>query len=272
MKKSKYELSFLISAIAPMMLRLGDDNGGGEGGGGEGGGDEKVSKADLDKALASVAALESKNAEILNESKKYKESLKNWEGLDPEKVKGLMTQLEENEEMKLLAEGKTSEVINKRMEKLESKHAAELKALQDKLGGASEESTKYKSQVRDLLIDTKVVGEFRKAKGLESASDDIVARAQRVFTVEDGEVVARGSDGKLITGKEGPLTITEWVSGLIENAPHLFEGSQGTGAQGNRSGAAATDIERRMQAASKAGDVAEYRRLKGVLEESRKKK
>jgi hypothetical protein len=65
------------------------------------------------------------------------------------------------------------------------------------------------------------------------------------FKLVDG--VPQAFDGeKLRTGKDGfsPMTLAEWVDGLVGDAPHLFEANAGGGAVGfgsggvvNRSGA-----------------------------------
>ena len=65
-------------------------------------------QAEIDKT---VAGLKKKNSELIEKEKKFKEQLSQFDGVDIEKVKNLQKQMQENEEMRLLAEGKTEEVV-----------------------------------------------------------------------------------------------------------------------------------------------------------------
>ena len=65
---------------------------------------------------------------------------------------------------------------------------------------------------------------------------DVLARARGVFTLDnDGNPVAKDSEGKVILGADGvkPLAVKEWSHSLVEEAPYLFEGSSGGGANGS---------------------------------------
>lgn len=221
--------------------------------------------AEAEEARKSADALKKKNDEIIAENRKLKESMKAWEGLDAEEVRGLLDQFNNNEEMKLLAEGKHDEVIKKRTEKIESQYKADLKKLQDERDDLAAKNQASSTRIRDLMIDSNVVAAFVAEKGLETAVPDVVLRAKSVFTVEDGEVIARDSSGEIITGKDGPLTIKEWAASLKETAPHLFPSSQGSGAQGNNA-RGLSGIDAKISAAAKSGDVAEYRRLRAQKE------
>lgn len=82
-----------------------DEAGGGAGG--SGASEAKYTQADLDKAISEavakeVAGLKTKNSELLGAQKDLKEKLAKFDGLDPETIKNLMTQFENDEEMKKL--------------------------------------------------------------------------------------------------------------------------------------------------------------------------
>jgi hypothetical protein len=65
---------------------------------------------------------------------------------------------------------------------------------------------------------------------------DILARAKSIWKLENGVPTARNASNAIIYGKDAlnPITINEWVELLSKEAPHLFEGTGGGGASGNR--------------------------------------
>jgi hypothetical protein len=233
----------------------------GEGAPGGGGGDKDKSAEDVTVLKTSIQKLEEKNNQLLEENRRVKDSLKPWEGLDPNRIKNLLTQLEGDEEMKLISEGKHDEVIKKRTEKLQAQHQSQLEALSGEVTTYKTELEKTKSQVQKLLIDNTAVTAFVKAGGLETAVEDVVLRATREFKIEDGTPIKRDAKGEIVRGKDGPITLAEWAEKLRETAPHLFPGSSGANSNGNR-GSGGNTIDDQITAARKAGDIELMRELK----------
>ena len=232
--------------------------------------EEQIAQARAAAVAEATKGLDEKNRELLGKLKQTKTDLERWGDLDPDQVKTMLTQFESNEEMKLLAEGKTDEVINRRMEKVAAQYESKLENLTAEQRAAQEKLEKANTTIRDLLIDSRVVTAFNSEKGLEGAVPDVVLRAKSVFRVEDGEVVARDEKGELIRGKDGVLTITEWVSKLKETAPHLFPGSGGGDASGGRGRAGSgNNIDDAMLEAASKGDMKEYRKLRDAKEKAR---
>jgi hypothetical protein len=66
-----------------------------------------------------------------------------------------------------------------------------------------------------------------------TALDDVVLRARAIYAMENGVPVPKNEKG-VIFGKDGatPMPIEEWGTELKKTAPHLFEGSNGSGAGG----------------------------------------
>lgn len=240
----------------------------GEGEGGSGNGDGGKEPTAVEKELAELKEsnkkLLEKNKELLDEGKKIKESTKVWEGLDPTKVRNLMKQLETDEELKLITEGKHDEVIKRRTEKLAAEHNARMKTIEKERDEYKTNYEKSSKRVSELLINTSITQNFIKAKGEEHAIKDVVARARKVWSLEDGEPVPRGEDGEILQGKKGIMTQEEWIESLKIEAPHLFPGGTGTGSNGSRKPGSTTDIDSKISAARKAGDFDEVRRLKKV--------
>lgn len=245
--------------VLEMQLReeAGDD---GDKGGGSG--DNKtISPEEYERLKQSVDKLTQKNQELLGENSKYKNTLKDWEGLDASQVKNMMKQFEDSEEMKLIAEGKHDEVIKKRTERVVSEYQSKLDAAVNEKQTLAQELETTKSQVQKLLIDNNAVTSFLKVGGLESAVDDVIARAARLFKVENGEPIPRDKDGNIVRGKNGIMTMQEWAEGLRENAPHLFPQSSESFANGSKSKTGATGIDAQIEAARKAGNVNLLREL-----------
>lgn len=76
-------------------------------------------QAIIDKAVNDqVSGLKAKRDELLGKLKEQGDNLKRFEGIDPDTVKGMLKRFENDEEAKLIADGKIDEVINKRTERL----------------------------------------------------------------------------------------------------------------------------------------------------------
>lgn len=98
---------------------------------------------------------------------------------------------------------------------------------------AGENDAKFKTSVIKQAV-TDVV--MNPESGVEArALPDIITRAAQIFVVgednrivpKDGEATIYGSDGAT------PMTMTEWVETLKEQAPYFFKNSTGGGADGS---------------------------------------
>lgn len=213
-------------------------------------GDENFTKEQLDSAVSDavtaamadatskhdkdINGLKSKNAELLTTLGTATEKLKGIEGVDIDGLLALKETVESDEILKLASEGKHSEAIEKATEKIRVTHSAELDTMTTKIEELQNSNIKNSNLVDKLLIDGGSQSAFVKAKGIETAIDDIALRARSVFKVEDGELVARDADGEMIKGEKGPLTMPEWIESLKETAPHLFPASETVGVKGGK--------------------------------------
>jgi hypothetical protein len=241
---------------------------GGEGGGGGGGngGEESTSftQDQLDAAVEkAVGGLKSKNSEVMGKLKEAQSQLKSWEGLDPESVRTMLDNFEKDEVLKLHAEGKHDEAYSKRTETDKAKWQSQLDGVVNERNDIQSQLEKSQEQVRDLIIDQQVLGAFIQEKGLEQAAPDVVLRAKNAFDIEDGIPIARDADGEIIRGKEGPITIQEWIQARKADCPHWFPASQGAGAGGGDGAqGGGTNLEQQMEQAAAAGDMKLYRKLR----------
>lgn len=165
-----------------------------------------------------------------------KRDLDAWKalGVTAEEVQDLLKKRKDIEDGRR-SDGRTvKEIVEEQVGNLKKQHDMALKEAQDKL-------QKSKAELQRLKI-----GGTATKKALElglrpEAQDDLVARVSGIFTLEDdGSVVAKNPDGSIRYSAKTtePLTLEEYVSGLVEQAPHFFAPSSGSGANqggnGNR--------------------------------------
>jgi hypothetical protein len=267
MKNTQFKLSKLTSSI-----RVGDD-----GADADDAPQDTFTKEQLEAEIAKRSAevvsevesrLNKKNKELVGELKSAKEVMKKFEGIDVEKVRAMNLAMENDQDLKDISEGRHEEVIQRRMERERVKYESEVNNFKTENETLKEKADRLEGKVTNLMIDNNVVSDFVKEKGFESAIEDVKLRARSIWKVEGEETIARDAKGDIITGANGPLTITEWVNGLKETAPHLFPSSNGSGAQ-NSTGEQLTGIEAKIQKAIQSGDQDEYRRLRKMQKENK---
>ncbi|KJK19061.1 hypothetical protein [Pseudomonas sp. 2(2015)] len=188
-----------------------------------------------------VSGLKSKNTELLGANRTFKSELETlkgqFDGLDIEAVKGLLTKVGQDEETKLIAEGKLDEVINRRTERLRTDLDKQVKAANERADKAEAFAAKYSDKVLADSIRAAAI----KAGALPEAAEDIILRARGTFKLsEDGEPIATDRAGEVVYGKDGktPLSPLEWAESLRETATHLWPRAQGAGQTGDNGGKA----------------------------------
>jgi len=228
-------------ALLSRLMAPADDGTGGGGGGTPPQITPEV-QALIDAAVAQqVAGLKAKNSELLASNKDIKTKFDalngQLEGLDMDAVKGLLQKVGQDEETKLIAEGKIDDVFARRTERLQAEHAKQIKAANDRADAAERSS----AAVRERALADAVRSAATKAGALPEAADDFVYRSRGQFAFNDvGEVIAVDRDGQAILGKDGKtaLSPSEWAESLKETAPHLWPRAAGAGAPGNTGGKA----------------------------------
>ena len=231
----------------------GEGGAGEDGEGGTGGAvdvNELLQNPDIQKFIqakldSEVAGLKNKNTELLDKMKKSNEQLKQFEGLDVERLKALQKQMEENEEMRLLSEGKTEEVVNRRVELLKKDYDQQITMREAKLQEYNDLVKQKDEKLRELIVD----GAVREAYvGLDfepTAMDDVIRNARDIFILgEDGKVVPRDRDGNIIFSKDGktPIDAKGWLETQAEKKPYLRRASRGAGAVGSKGGTTHNDV------------------------------
>ncbi|RUR52703.1 hypothetical protein [Vreelandella populi] len=202
--------------------------------------DEEQAQKLLDAVNAAhdedVQGLKAKNNELISRQKQANSKLEalesQFEGLDIDSLKRIAQQAGQDEESKLIAEGKLDEVVNRRTEKMRSDFERQLNEERQK----REQSEQFANRYQDKVLADGIKSGALKAGAINEALDDFVFRGKTQFKLNEyGEPVAVDKDGEVIYGKDGrtPLTPAEWAEGLRETAPHLFPRAVGTGAPGS---------------------------------------
>jgi len=185
----------------------------------------------------SVAGLKAKRDELLGNQSKLKEQLKQFEGVDVERYKKFETVLNENEEAKLIADGKIDELINKRLSR-------EQATWQSQLEQKDTEAQKLQKQIEALqgaTIASGIASAAAKAGLAPTAIEDAQLIAKHSgWAVEDGQPVLRNGE-EVVRGKDGPITFDEWLESQRETRPHWFPSPKGAGSLGNKSGGQLSD-------------------------------
>ena len=179
------------------------------------------------------SALEKERQAAREASKQLKDFQKRYDGIDPDEAKQLMTVFETNEEAKLIAQGKTDDVIQRRMEKQRKEFEKQLEAANQKAQLEAEKARKFEQRV----LDSHIMAAASKAGIHQHAIDDALLRARSMFRLnDDGNAVQFDDDGHVVLGKDGktPFSPNEWLEGMKESAPHWFPaGNSGGGGGGN---------------------------------------
>lgn len=185
---------------------------------------------------AEVAGLKAKNGELLGTMAQQKEQLKAFEGLDPAALKAMKDRLDQDEDVKLLAEGKKNEVIEKYTQRMRDQHKAELEAAAQKTAAEAARADIYKSAVLDNQIRAACTGMH------PGAIDDALLHARNTFVLDaKGKAVQLDSEGRPVLGKDGssPFSPSEWIETQKELKPHWFPaGNSGSGSGAARDGGA----------------------------------
>ena len=172
----------------------------------------------------------SKHEEFRTNNIALTNQLKRFEGIDPDAVRQLA------EENKSLRTATLSEDAKREMD-------AQLKtaktAFEKQLAAVTGERDTLNGRLTAIQIDQAVVTESTKRGLWATALPDITSRARSAFKLVNGVPQAFEADGQTARmGKDGPMTLAEWVDALVSDAPHLFEANAGGGAAGSGSGGA----------------------------------
>jgi len=233
-------------------------DGDGDGDGDAGNGDAGNTGADINTLLndpaiqaaiqarldEEVAGLKKKNDELIDKQKKAKDQLKQYEGLDVDRLRTLQKQLENDEEMRLLSEGKVDEVVTRRVELLKKDYEQQIGNLTNIISGHETTIKGKDEKLRELIVDGAVREAYISLDFEPAAMDDVIRTARDIFILgEDGKVIPRNKEGAIIFSKDGktPIDAKGWLETQADRKPYLKRTSKGAGAQGSKGGASTHD-------------------------------
>jgi len=169
--------------------------------------------------------------------KKLEAEFKKFEGIDPEKARAAMEQMQEIEGNKLVSEGKFEEYFAQRTERMQKDNESLVGSLNQSIEKEQATNKRLRSRLEDHLVSDslqRTVSDV--AVPRKGAMTDILSRGRRIWGLDDEENIApRDADGNIIYGKQPdkPMTQREWAESLVMEAPYLFESSKGGGGYGN---------------------------------------
>lgn len=192
----------------------------------------------LKTAFEKQKDLAKKSKEELNTLKQTLKDLQSkYDGIDPEKVKNLLSKLENDDEAKLLAEGKIEEVVSRRMQKLSDEYERKLADEKKRAEQANGKATSFENLVLENNIRSAAV-----ESGLHKhAVEDAIIRARSIFTLDEKGQAVQIENGEVVLGKDGkkPFSPKDWLDEMKERAPHWFPADNsggGSGGNKNRTG------------------------------------
>jgi hypothetical protein len=192
------------------------------------------------------AALLAKNSEILREAKKYKETARKFEGIDPERYKALETAAEEAERKRLEAVGDWKAREAQLLEKVQK----DIEARDGRISALS-------SALERRLVDAEATAALAAAKGSPKVLLPHIKSHVKVVE-EDGEYVVHVVDAKgnqrIGDAKGSPMTISQLVEEMKAD-PEFARNFDGSGSSGggatksNAGGGGVKTIQKGDQAA-----------------------
>jgi len=189
----------------------------------------------LDDGSALKTALQKERESKRDAEKRLNDLMKQFEGIDPEKARAILSNADKSEEARMIAEGKLDEVIKQRTARMQAEYDAKLKEASEKMTAAEQRAARRDAQVLENQIRQAAV----EAGIHKHAIDDALLRARQQFSLSDADAaVALGADGQPVYGKDGqtPLSLKEWFDSMKNAAPHWYPANasgSGAGGQGN---------------------------------------
>lgn len=180
------------------------------------------------------------NINLNEQLKTATKDLERYKDIDPEQYKKLLEikqRIESDEEARMIAEGKLEEVLERRTEALRADLGTRAEKAEERAQKFEEDARRYRQQVNEFRIGQAFQTSLEKSKHQiqKGAHKDVMNRIHAIFRMDDKDTIrAYEPDGKTPKyGKDGKeMTFDEAIEDLVQEAPFLFVGSRGGGAEG----------------------------------------
>jgi hypothetical protein len=185
---------------------------------------------DLD-APNKVKEFRTKNIDLLKEKAELE---KKFDGVDPEKYKQMLADLQLKADQEKLDAGKVDELIAERTERMKKDYESKITSVTKAYEKEQAEKEALHSQLSEVLIDSEIQKAISKIGSLRKGSMELILeKGRKVWSLEDGHPIAR-KDGKPIYGKDPQKQIDfdEWAQLMSIDHPYLFEGASGMESKG----------------------------------------
>lgn len=222
----------------------GGGGGDGGGGGGDGGSGSGGDAGELSKLRQSVAALSAKNQELIEEKKKVKTKLDEFEktleqmgGKDGlTKLFETQKKLLEDEETALLAQGKHKEWFENRTKGMRTDFEKQIDAAKKATEKATQERDQAYTQLRNSMIAVSATTAAAKAGIVQTAMGDVTLRTSIEFgySQEHGVFVKDENGSPRYSAKDPKVLMSpeEYFEDAKTKYPHWFPQSNGSGGRG----------------------------------------
>lgn len=174
------------------------------------------------------SALEKERTEKKDKDRQLKETLKKFDGIDPDYTRDILSRLDQDKEAKLIAEGKVDEVVNQRTERMKQEYERQLQEATQQ----AETASKFVDKFRGRVLRDEVRSAASEVGLVDSASDDAYLHAQSLFDIDD-EGNSKPKEGAGYDANGQPLTMKAWLETMRESKPHWFPVPKGSGAPGS---------------------------------------
>lgn len=191
-------------------------------------------KNELKQSRDAEKAVRGNSDKLLAEKKQAERQIKDL-GLPLDKVKKILSAIDDVDEAEKIAEGRHDEVFEQRLAKFRT----------DIHDPIVEQNELLKSQVADLTAKISdhnkrplIEAGWKAAKGKSDKLKYHYAEAARVFNLEDGQFIPRDEKGDIIYGSGGtdPISVEHFFNGLLMDEPDHKIPSIGTDAKGGGDG------------------------------------
>lgn len=226
--------------------------------------DETVRAQAIADYEAEVKGLKNNNEALLGEKQKVLEKLALFADIeDPKSALEALKFVRENEQARLIQEGKFDEVVEKKVSAVRQEAKAAIDELSEKLGLTTKEAEIFRSKYRTKIVDDTLRSAAIEAGVLTEALEDVLLHGRMEFSVaDDNETVeSRDSNGNLKKNSDKiVVTPKVWLEGLKTRKPHFWPGSTSAGFTGKN--ASDSDVMAKMNELLDKGDHAGYRKLR----------
>lgn len=197
--------------------------------------DNYLLESDNSEFKQKINEFRSNNINLRKKTEELQRELEKFKDVDIEKYNEVQTKLQEIEEQKLIDANKFDELFDKRTERMRGEYEGRITALESSLEETATSKTDAEKRLSGILLNSRVSESVSKVGTVkQGAMQFITSAAEKDWHLIDNELVPmKGKD--VIYGKDGKaqLTMEEWATDLMESNSFLFEGSQGSGSQGN---------------------------------------